>query len=65
MSEKENLTAVIKNPTDISKIESETNISSIKLYKKRWVILFLFSVYSGSNAFQWIQYSIISNIITR
>ncbi|XP_072221107.1 choline/ethanolamine transporter flvcr2a isoform X2 [Leuresthes tenuis] len=33
-----------------------------KLYKRRWVMLFLFSIYSMSNAFMWLQYGIISNI---
>lgn len=33
------------------------------LYKKRWVIVFLFLTYSMSNAFQWNQFAIISNII--
>ncbi|KAG5857560.1 heme transporter FLVCR2 isoform X2 [Anguilla rostrata] len=36
--------------------------SEIKLYKRRWVMLFLFSTYSMSNAFMWLQYGIISNI---
>lgn len=36
-----------------------------RLYKRRWVMLFIFSAYSMSNAFMWLQYSIISNIFTR
>ncbi|CAJ1073596.1 feline leukemia virus subgroup C receptor-related protein 2 isoform X3 [Xyrichtys novacula] len=36
-----------------------------RLYKKRWVIVFLFSSYSLCNAYQWIQYGIISNIMTK
>ncbi|XP_028993847.1 feline leukemia virus subgroup C receptor-related protein 2 isoform X2 [Betta splendens] len=36
-----------------------------RLYSRRWVVVFLFSAYSLSNAYQWIQYGIISNIITR
>ncbi|XP_043200741.1 feline leukemia virus subgroup C receptor-related protein 2-like isoform X1 [Amphibalanus amphitrite] len=36
-----------------------------KIYKRRWPILALFVLYSTSNAFQWIQYSIINNIIVR
>lgn len=36
-----------------------------KLYKRRWVMLFLFSIYSMSNAFMWLQYGIISNIFMR
>lgn len=33
-----------------------------KLYKRRWLMLFIFSIYSMSNSFMWLQYSIISNI---
>ncbi|XP_061602261.1 heme transporter FLVCR2-like [Cololabis saira] len=36
-----------------------------KLYHRRWVMLFLFSAVSGSNAFMWLQYGIISNIFMR
>ncbi|XP_074548512.1 choline/ethanolamine transporter flvcr2a isoform X3 [Halichoeres trimaculatus] len=36
-----------------------------RLYKKRWAIVLLFSSYSLSNAYQWIQYGIISNIMTK
>ncbi|XP_008281093.1 choline/ethanolamine transporter flvcr2a isoform X2 [Stegastes partitus] len=36
-----------------------------KLYKRRWAMLFLFSAYSTSNGFMWLQYSIISNIFMR
>lgn len=36
-----------------------------RLYKRRWLIVLLFSAYSLSNAYQWIQYGIISNIIMK
>jgi len=36
-----------------------------KLYKRRWPILFIFVLYSMSNAMQWTQYAIINDIITR
>lgn len=36
----------------------------LTVYKKRWLILGIFVLYSASNAMQWIQYSIIANIIT-
>lgn len=36
-----------------------------KLYKRRWLMLFIFSAYSMSNAFMWLQYSIIGNIFMR
>lgn len=34
-----------------------------KLYKRRWIVLALFVLYSASNAMQWIQYSIIADVI--
>ncbi|XP_077412813.1 choline/ethanolamine transporter flvcr2a isoform X3 [Vanacampus margaritifer] len=36
-----------------------------KLYKRRWVMLFLFCIYSMSNGIMWLQYGIISNIFKR
>lgn len=36
-----------------------------KVYKRRWAVLILFTFYSAANAMQWIQYSIINNIITK
>ncbi|XP_068198288.1 heme transporter FLVCR2 isoform X2 [Antennarius striatus] len=36
-----------------------------KLYRRRWVMLFLFFSISCWNAFIWLQYSIISNIFMR
>lgn len=36
-----------------------------KLYPSRWLMLWVFSAVSASNASMWIQYSIISNIFTR
>ena len=34
-----------------------------KLYHRRWFMLFIFVCFSLMNSFQWVQYSIISNII--
>ncbi|KAF7201922.1 choline/ethanolamine transporter flvcr2a isoform X1 [Nothobranchius furzeri] len=36
-----------------------------RLFRRRWAIVFLFSCYSLSNAYQWIQYGIINNVITK
>ncbi|XP_061842892.1 choline/ethanolamine transporter flvcr2b-like isoform X3 [Nerophis lumbriciformis] len=36
-----------------------------RLYKRRWVMVLLFSSYSLCNSYQWIQYGIISNIFTK
>ncbi|XP_015786107.1 uncharacterized MFS-type transporter C09D4.1 [Tetranychus urticae] len=38
--------------------------SKVELYKKRFIILFLFCLYSASNAFQWLQYTIITQKIS-
>ncbi|XP_060763658.1 heme transporter FLVCR1-like isoform X1 [Neoarius graeffei] len=35
-----------------------------RLYRRRFAVLLIFSLYSLLNAFQWIQYSIITNILT-
>lgn len=37
----------------------------IKLYKRRWIVLTVFILYSALNSLQWIQYAIISNIIMK
>ncbi|TRY88480.1 hypothetical protein DNTS_005160 [Danionella cerebrum] len=36
-----------------------------RLYKRRWLIVCLFSSYSLCNSYQWIQYGIINNIFMR
>lgn len=38
---------------------------ALRLYRRRWLIVFLFSSYSLCNSYQWIQYGIISNIFTK
>lgn len=40
-------------------------IEACKVYKIRWLILAIFVLYSACNAMQWIQYSIIANVITK
>lgn len=40
-------------------------VMETKRYKRRWAMLLIFSAYSMSNAFMWLQFSIISNIFTR
>ncbi|CAL8316179.1 unnamed protein product [Merluccius merluccius] len=41
-----------------------TTLQPTRLYKRRWLIVLLFSSYSLCNSFQWIQYGIIANIFT-
>lgn len=67
----------ITNPPPIA-INSESKITTaihcsstgprgppvICVTKKRFLILLLFSLYSMSNAFQWIEYAIITNVVS-
>ncbi|KAK7576443.1 hypothetical protein V9T40_012729 [Parthenolecanium corni] len=64
--------SLIKNYADLEKSEDiaptdviENQKSECRLYPRRWLILILFVFYSMSNAMQWIQYSIISDVITK
>ncbi|KAM4522200.1 choline/ethanolamine transporter flvcr2b isoform 4-T4 [Odontesthes bonariensis] len=53
---------------DIETLSDQTEVASraeTKLYHRRWLMLFLFSAVSASNACTWLQYSIISNIFMR
>ncbi|XP_012062861.1 PREDICTED: feline leukemia virus subgroup C receptor-related protein 2-like [Atta cephalotes] len=57
----------IKDAIKIIKSDEPIDVEPLKLkvYKKRWLMLIIYMIYSGSNSFQWIEYSIITNIITR
>ncbi|CAL8097037.1 unnamed protein product [Orchesella dallaii] len=44
---------------------AEDSSGPCRVYAYRWVVLALFVVYSMSNAFQWIQFSIITGIIVQ
>lgn len=48
-----------------SDLNSDPSEISTRLYRRRWLIVFLFSSYSMCNAFQWIQYGIINNIFMK
>ncbi|XP_052009809.1 feline leukemia virus subgroup C receptor-related protein 2-like isoform X2 [Xyrauchen texanus] len=50
--------------TEITECE-DTGTGPTRLYRRRWLIVFLFSSYSLCNAFQWIQYGIINNIFMK
>lgn len=60
--EKHQLTTM-DNGTVGSQITIQPIITDCKLYKRRWPMLFLFVLCSMANAIQWIQYSIIPNVI--
>uniref|UniRef100_A0A1A8IZV6 Choline/ethanolamine transporter FLVCR1 n=2 Tax=Nothobranchius kuhntae TaxID=321403 RepID=A0A1A8IZV6_NOTKU len=44
---------------------AEGKLLETKLYRRRFAVLAVFSLYSMVNAFQWIHYSIITNVFTR
>nr|CAH7719638.1 unnamed protein product [Callosobruchus chinensis] len=51
---------------DVNDLESKAHlpeVEKIKVYKSRWVVLGIFVLYSACNAVQWIQFSIITNVI--
>ncbi|XP_037046859.1 feline leukemia virus subgroup C receptor-related protein 2 [Bradysia coprophila] len=57
-------TDLIKPPGSIENLEAQKG-ADFQVYKRRWVVLVIFTLYSASNALQWIQYSIIANIVQR
>ncbi|CAM9823051.1 unnamed protein product [Lampetra fluviatilis] len=42
--------------------DESAGVVETRLFRRRWVIVFVFSAYSLTSAFQWIQYGIINNI---
>ena len=52
-------------PSSPSSGESVLAQPGWRVYRRRWAILLLFCLYSMTNAFQWIQYAIINNIVAR
>jgi len=44
--------------------KNETGGETIKVYGKRWLVLGIFCLYSMSSAFQWIEYSILTSVVT-
>ncbi|KAJ8981718.1 hypothetical protein NQ317_003783 [Molorchus minor] len=47
------------------KIGKLPDIPKIQVYKIRWLILALFVAFSASNAMQWIQFSIIADVVVK
>lgn len=50
---------------DQIRLDGQEALRPTRLYKRRWMIVLLFSSYSLCNSYQWIQYGIISNIFTK
>ncbi|XP_011878929.1 PREDICTED: feline leukemia virus subgroup C receptor-related protein 2-like [Vollenhovia emeryi] len=69
MTEDKSLSEVlaIKDSTKATKSSEPADVEPLKLkvYKKRWLMLVIYMIYAGANSSQWIEYSIITNIVTR
>uniref|UniRef100_A0A672FC94 Feline leukemia virus subgroup C cellular receptor 1 n=1 Tax=Salarias fasciatus TaxID=181472 RepID=A0A672FC94_SALFA len=52
-------------PSAAAEEEEEAQPLETRLFARRFAVLAVFSLYSLVNAFQWIQYSIITNVFTR
>ncbi|KAI4454468.1 major facilitator superfamily protein-related [Holotrichia oblita] len=51
---------------NIEKFElDKSEYAEIKLYAIRWIVMGVASLYAASNAIQWLEYSIITNIIVK
>lgn len=57
--------AMLPNGAGKPEEQEECQTLETTLYLRRFAVLIVFSLYSLVNAFQWIQYSIITNIFTR
>lgn len=55
----------VQNAGDKSPLDGHDAPKPTLLYKRRWMIVLLFSSYSLCNSFQWIQYGIINNIFMK
>ncbi|KAI9544198.1 Feline leukemia virus subgroup C receptor- protein 2 [Dissostichus eleginoides] len=55
----------VLNAEDPGQLDGHGAVQPTRLYKRRWMIVLLFSSYSLCNSFQWIQYGIINNIFMK
>lgn len=46
-------------------MDGARHTGEFQVYTRRWIVLAIFTMYSASNALQWIQYSIIANVVER
>jgi FLVCR family feline leukemia virus subgroup C receptor-related protein len=49
----------------LSIINDPSPVANTKVYRRRWLMLFIFVLVFMTNAFQWIQFSIINNLIMK
>lgn len=51
------------NSGDVEKVPPQPAAEKIQVYAIRWLVLGIFVAYSSSNSIQWIQFSIISDVV--
>jgi hypothetical protein len=59
---------LVNNNGSINASPSVTTVEDsgeFQSYNRRWLMLALFVLYSSSNAFQWIQYAIINDVVVK
>ncbi|CAG9768817.1 unnamed protein product [Ceutorhynchus assimilis] len=54
-----------ENMLDVKRDLENREKAPIKVFKRRWAILLIYVLYSAANSFQWMEYSIIANIVMR
>ncbi|XP_058794849.1 heme transporter FLVCR2-like isoform X2 [Phymastichus coffea] len=54
-----------KSQVQLQQSQPQQSVLQIKVYKRRWLMLGLYMFYAGLVCSQWIQYSIVSNIIAK
>lgn len=55
----------ISNSPEIVNLVKQLPVQSVRAYKKRWWILLIYVLYAAANAFQWMEYAIITSIVTK
>ena len=53
------------DPPKVLQAIKQHDVISCKVYRRRWLMLAIFVLVSMSNAFLWLQYSIITDIIMK
>lgn len=43
----------------------QSPVANTRVFRRRWLMLLIFVLVFMTNAFQWIQFSIINNLITK
>lgn len=64
-TQKESQVQVFSEPSASARLPESRDQMETHLYKRRWLIVILFSSYSLCNSYQWIQYGIINNIFMK